>query len=85
MWLGHATALEMPSILCDGSRALGMMAKYVVFGMVGHKAFTERWNLSPFNFHHYDVENLFVVSSFSSSHLPQHVNGWGETDLNFSI
>lgn len=30
MWLGHATALEMPSIVCDGSRALVMMAKYVV-------------------------------------------------------
>lgn len=85
MCLGHATALEIPSILCDGSRAMGMMAKYTVFGMVGHKAFTERWNLLPFNFHHYDVEYLFVVSAFSSSHLLQHLNGWGERDLSFSI
>lgn len=71
----------MEVFVCDGSRALGMMAKYVVFDMVGHKAFTERWNLSPFNFHHYDVEYLFVVSFFSPSCFLQHLNGWGETDL----
>ncbi|XP_067456274.1 uncharacterized protein F54H12.2-like [Thunnus thynnus] len=37
---------------------LGTMPKYIVLGMVNHEAFTGRRNLSPFNFHHYDVEYL---------------------------
>ncbi|KAF7652089.1 hypothetical protein LDENG_00101970 [Lucifuga dentata] len=34
------------------------MPKYVVLGMVHHKAFTGRRDLSPFNFTHNDVEYL---------------------------
>ena len=34
------------------------MPKYIVLGMVNHEAFTGRRNLSPFNFHHYDVDYL---------------------------
>lgn len=37
---------------------LGTMPKYIVLGMVNHEAFTGRRDLSPFNFHHYDVEYL---------------------------
>ena len=34
---------------------MGAMPKYIVLGMVHHKAFTGRRDLSPFNFKHMDI------------------------------
>ena len=39
------------------------MPKYIVLGMVNHKAFTGKRDLSPFNFQHFDAEYITLCQA----------------------
>lgn len=47
---------------------LGAMLKYMFLVMVHHDAFTGRWDLSPFNFRHNDVEYLALCQDSRQVH-----------------